>query len=102
MEKINNFNNKIDEIEKMENLDQKSISVKQVKDELKLEQDKVEMMIDKISNIQSKKYKKYKGLTLEKLTELFESEKELDKKLKIYQHISYLIELTKNKLFEEA
>ncbi len=101
MEQIIKFNLKIDEIEKLNDLDKKSQSVKEVKDELKVEQDRVEKMIDKISNIKAKKYKKLKGLSLEKLTEMFDAEEDLDEKLKIYQQMSYLIELTKNQLFEE-
>ena len=57
-------------------------------------------MIDKISNIKPKKQKKFKGLSLEKLSEMFDKE-ELEK-LKVYQQISYLIELTQNQLFEES
>ena len=33
---------------------------------------------------------------------MFEKEEELEEKLKVYQQISYLIELTKNQLFEES
>lgn len=102
MEQINKFNLKIDEIEKLNDLDKKSQSVKQVKDELKLEQEKVEDMIEKISNIKPKKSKKYKGINLEKLSKMFEEEEELEEKLKIFQQISYLINLTKNQLFEES
>ena len=32
---------------------------------------------------------------------MFDAEEDLDEKLKIYQQMSYLIELTKNQLFEE-
>ena len=101
MEQINKFNNRIDEVEKISDLEKKSQSVKEIKDELKSEQEKVEIMIEKISNIKPKKSKKFKGMNLEKLSEMFEEEKDLDKKLKIYQHISYLIDMTKNQLFEE-
>ena len=102
MEQINKFNLKIDEIEKLSDLDKKSQSVKEVKDELKTEQERVENMIDKISNIKPKKQKRFKGINLEKLSQMFQEEEDLEEKLKIYQQISYLIELTKNQLFEES
>ena len=100
MEQINKFNLKIDEIEKMDNLDEKSKSVKLVKDELKTEKEKVEEMIDKIASIQPKKSKKFKGLSLDKLNKMFDDEESLEEKLVLYQHISYLIESTKNQLFD--
>jgi len=102
MEQINRFNEKIDEIEKIDNLDIKSQTVKDIKEELKIEKERVEEMIDKISNIKPKRNKKLKGLTLEKLKTMFENEDSLTDKLLIYQQICYLIELTKNKLFEPA
>ena len=102
MEQINKFNTRINEIEKIENLDEKSKNVKEVKGELKTEQERIENMIDKISNIKAKKSKKYKSKSLQQLQIMFEEEKELEEKLKIYQQICYLIELTKNQLFEEA
>ena len=102
MEQINKFNLKIDEIEKLNDLDKKSQSVKEVKDELKTEQERVENMIDKISNIKPKKQKRFKGINLERLSQMFQDEEELEEKLKIYQQICYLIELTKNQLFEES
>ena len=101
MEQIVKFNNMIDEIEKISDLDKKSKSVREVKDELKTEQEKVENMIEKISNIKPKKSKKLKEYNLQQLTEMFHGETGLDKKLKIFQHISYLIETTKSQLFDE-
>ena len=102
MDQINQYNLKIDENEKLNDLDKKSQSVKEVKDELKTEQERVENMIDKISNIKPKKQKRFKGINLERLSQMFQDEEELEEKLKIYQQICYLIELTKNQLFEES
>ena len=101
MEQIEKLNLKIDEIEKIENLEKKTESVKQIKDELKFEQEKVDKMIDKISNLKSKKNKKFKGISLEKLTTMFSDENDFEEKIQIYQQINYLIESTKNQLFEE-
>jgi hypothetical protein len=102
MEKINKFNEEIDELEKIDNLQIKSENVKKIKEEIKNEQEKVDIMIDKISNIKPKKHKSYKGISLEELSIKFQDEKDLKEKLKIYEHICYLIELTKNQLFEET
>ena len=41
-------------------------------------------------------------MTLQELSKLFDEEDNLEKKLKIYEHIVYLIDFTKNQLFEEA
>ena len=102
MDQIEKLNEKIDNIEKIKDIELKTQSVKEVKNEIKEEKDKVEDMIQKISQIKPKKHKKYKGMTLESLSKLFDEEENLHKKLKIYEHIVYLIELTKNQLFEEA
>lgn len=101
MEQIEKLNLKIDEIEKIDNLEKKTESVKQIKDELKSEQEKVDKMIEKISNLKSKKNKKYKGKSLEELTSMFSEEEDFDEKIQIYQQINYLIESTKNQLFED-
>ena len=58
-------------------------------------------MIEKISNVKPKKSKKLKEYNLQQLTEMFHDENNLDKKLKIFQHISFLIETTKSQLFDE-
>lgn len=101
MEQIEKLNLKIDEIEKIDNLEKKTESVKQIKDELKYEQEKIDKMIEKISNLKSKKNKKYKGKSLEDLTSMFSEEEDFDEKIQIYQQINYLIESTKNQLFED-
>ena len=101
MEQIEKLNLKIDEIEKIDNLEKKTESVKQIKDELKYEQEKIDKMIEKISNLKSKKNKKYKGKSLEDLTIMFNEEDDFDEKIQIYQQINYLIETTKNQLFED-
>tara|TARA_B100000424_G_C22582016_1_gene327125 strand:+ start:77 stop:391 length:315 start_codon:yes stop_codon:yes gene_type:complete len=100
MEQIDKLNVKINEIEKIDSLEKKTESVKQVKEELKSEQDKVDKMIEKISNTKSKKYKKFKGLSLEALSKMFTEEENLEDKIQIYQQMNYLIDLTKNQLFE--
>jgi hypothetical protein len=102
MEQIEKLNEKINIIEKLEDIDLKSKSVKEVKTEIKEEKEKVEEMIQKISETTSKKHKKFKGMNLEELATLFDNEDDLQKKLKIYEHIVYLIEKTKNQLFEEV
>ena len=101
MEQIEKLNLKIDEIEKIDNLEKKTESVKQIKYELKYEQEKIDKMIEKISNLKSKKNKKYKGKSLEDLTIMFNEEDDFDEKIQIYQQINYLIETTKNQLFED-
>ena len=73
-----------------------------VKLNIKEEQDKIETMIDKISTAQPKKHKKYKNITLQDLSVMFQEEENINKKLKIYEHICYIIELHKNQLFEEV
>lgn len=100
MEQIDKLNLKINEIEKIDNLEEKTDSVKKVKEELKFEQDKVDKMIEKISNTKSKKFKKFKGLSLEALSKMFTEEENLEDKIQIYQQMNYLIDLTKNHLFD--
>ena len=91
MDIITEFNKKIDYVEKLENLEEG----------IKLEQSKVERLIENISNSKSKKQKKYKGISLDNLLKMYNEEENFDIKIEIFQQINHLIELTKNQLFEE-
>ena len=101
MDIIEEFNIKIDKIDKIENLEEKTESVKKIKEELKTEQEKIEKLMDKISNTKSKKQKKFKGVSLENLSRMYNEEENFEDKIEIFQQMNYLIELTKNQLFEE-
>ena len=98
MDQIKKFNKMIDDIEKTTDIEEKSQSIKIIKDLIKEEQLKVDELIKKVDGMKSKKYKKFKGMNLEQLTKKFDEEN-LDEKVKIFQNISYLIGKTKDRLF---
>ena len=101
MNHIESINLEIDNIEKKENLEEKSELIKVVKEKIKNEQEKIDKMIVKVSENKAKKYKKYKGISIESLIEMFNVEENIDNKIEIYQQMNYLIESIKNELFEE-
>ena len=79
---------------------EKSKQLLEIKDDIKKEQDNINYMIDKISDLSPKKSKKLKNLTLDDLVSLFEKEEDINNKIKIYQNICYIIDKFKNKLFD--
>tara|TARA_E500000178_G_C17034957_1_gene762870 strand:- start:2980 stop:3363 length:384 start_codon:yes stop_codon:yes gene_type:complete len=79
---------------------EKSKKLLEIKDDIKKEQDNINYMIDKISDLSPKKSKKLKNLTLDDLVSLFEKEEDINNKIKIYQNICYIIDKFKNKLFD--
>lgn len=99
MGQIRKFNEKINDLENINSIDEKEEHIKTIKSEIKDEQIKTEEMINKIKDLRPKKYKKFKGYSLEKLQELFDSEEDLNERIKIYQNIIYLIESFKQNLF---
>jgi len=96
MNKIDILNNKINNIEKVDN---KLEYITEIKTEIDNETNKIEKLIETISTIKPKKHKKYNDMTLDELGIIFEEENDIKKKIKIYEHISYILELTKSQLF---
>tara|TARA_Y100000813_G_C24124722_1_gene334536 strand:- start:190 stop:573 length:384 start_codon:yes stop_codon:yes gene_type:complete len=79
---------------------EKSKKLIEIKDDIKKEQDNINYMIDKVSDLSPKKSKKLKNLTLDDLVSLFEKEEDINNKIKIYQNICYIIDKFRNKLFD--
>ncbi len=79
---------------------EKSKKLTEFKKYVKQEQDKINFMIDKVSEISPKKSKRFKSLTLDDLVTLFEQEEDINNKIKIYQNICYSINKFKSKIFD--
>lgn len=79
---------------------EKSKQLLELKKDIKNEQDNINYMIDKVSDISPKKSKKLKNIDLDDLVLLFEKEEDINNKIKIYQNICYLIDKFKNKMFD--
>ena len=79
---------------------EKSKKLIEIKEDIKKEQDNINYMIDKVSDLSPKKSKKLKNLTLDDLVSLFEKEEDINNKIKIYQNICYIIDKFRNKLFD--
>lgn len=79
---------------------QKSKKLIELKQDIKKEQDNINYMIDKVSDLSPKKSKKLKNLSIDDLVSMFEKEEDINNKIKIYQNICYVIDKFKNKLFD--
>ena len=79
---------------------QKSKKLVELKQDIKKEQDNINYMIDKVSDLSPKKSKKLKNLSIDDLVSMFEKEEDINNKIKIYQNICYVIDKFKNKLFD--
>ena len=101
MEQINKINLEIDDIEKDNNIEKNTEAIKNIKGKIKLEQDNIDKLIEKVNQNKSKKYKKFKGLKIENLTEMYQNEENINEKIEIFQQINYLIENIKSQLFDE-
>lgn len=101
MEQINKINLEIDDIEKDNNIEKNTEAIKNIKEKIKLEQDNIDKLIEKVNQNKSKKYKKFKGLKIENLTDMYQNEENINEKIEIFQQINYLIENIKSQLFDE-
>lgn len=101
MEQINKINLEIDDIEKDNNIEKNTDNIKNIKEKIKLEQDNIDKLIEKVNQNKSKKYKKFKGLKIENLTDMYQNEENINEKIEIFQQINYLIENIKSQLFDE-
>ena len=100
MEQIKNINLEIDELEKISDLKYKTELIKKTKDKIKEEQEHIDSMIEKVNQNKSKKYKKFKGISIDNLVTMFHQEENFKQKIEIFQQLNYLIDSIKNQLFE--
>ena len=101
MEQINKINLEIDYIEKDNNIEKNTESIKDIKEKIKVEQDNIDKLIEKVNQKKSKKYKKFKALKIDDLKNMYQNEENINEKIEIFQQINYLIENIKNQLFDE-
>lgn len=102
MEQIEKLNSEIDEVEKNGNIKEKTEMIKNIKEKIKLEQEIVDKMIEKVNDNKSKKYKKFKGVGIDELIEMYHEEENLPNKIEIFQHLNYQIDSVKNQLFDQV
>ena len=102
MEHIEKLNLEIDEVEKNGNIKEKTEMIKNIKEKIKLEQERVDKMIEKVNDNNSKKYKKFKGIGIDELIEMYQEEENLTNKIDIFQQLNYQIDSVKNKLFDQV
>lgn len=101
MEQINKINLEIDYIEKDNNIEKNTESIKDIKEKIKVEQDNIDKLIEKVNQKKSKKYKKFKALKIDDLKNMYQNEENINEKIEIFQQINYLIENIKSQLFDE-
>lgn len=99
MDKVKEINDVIDEIENTQDYKKKMELINYTKIKINKEMDKINDIIDDIKNLEPKKHKIYKNNNINELKELYD-ESDLDDKLKIIQHISYINNKNENKLFD--
>lgn len=80
---------------------EKSKLLNTIKKYIVKEQEQINLLINRISEIEPTKSKKYKLNSIEDLTNLFEEEENINSKIKIYQNICYKIDKFKSKLFDD-
>ena len=99
---LDDLESKINEIFDNNNLSilEKSKKLTEFKKHIKQEQDKINLLIDRVSEISPKKSKKFKTLSLDDLVTLFEKEEDINNKIKIYQNICYSINKFKSRIFD--
>ena len=99
---LDDLESKINEIFDNDNLSilEKSKRLTEFKKHIKQEQDKINLLIDRVSEISPKKSKKFKTLSLDDLVTLFEKEEDINNKIKIYQNICYSINKFKSRIFD--
>ena len=78
MEQIKTFNDKINCIEKLNNLGDKTEKIKEIRNEIRDEVERVNKIKDRILESKSKRHKRFKGLTVEELSDMFQEETDID------------------------
>ena len=94
------YDNYIKEIEAIESWNDKVVRIKEVKEKIRLEQERTTALIDMISNDELKKVKK--NTSLDQLLENFNKAETIEDKIKYYQYIAGLVENTEKELFSDS
>lgn len=87
---VRELENKMNEIENSSSWSNKIEQMKETKELINKNIEKLDKLKDKISNPKNKRVKKYKNLSLDELLEMFE-DGELGDQILLYQQINYLI-----------
>ncbi len=101
MSKLEDIKNQIDALNKMSNLKDKIVSMKEIKELIDEEQKKSEKIMKKLNDFKSKEIDKYKKKSLNKLQKLFDDSNDFDKKLEVYSQICFKIDKIEKELFGE-
>jgi hypothetical protein len=92
------------EIEMLDNIPEwttKIKKMKELKEKITTHRNKLNSFIDIINSGEVKKNKKKKDLSLDELLEQFSETDDIEEKVKLFNHIQYIIKESEMELFEE-
>lgn len=92
------------EIESLDNIPEwttKIKKMKELKEKITTHRNKLNSFIDIINSGEVKKNKKKKDISLDDLLKEFSETDDIEEKVKLFNHIQYIIKETENELFEE-
>ena len=92
------------EIEMLDNIPEwttKIKKMKELKEQITTYRNKLNSFIDIINSGEVKKNKKKKDLSLDELLEQFSETDDIEEKVKLFNHIQYIIKESEMELFEE-
>lgn len=92
------------EIEMLDNIPEwttKIKKMKELKEQITTHRNKLNSFIDIINSGEVKKNKKKKDLSLDELLEQFSETDDIEEKVKLFNHIQYIIKESEMELFEE-
>mgnify|MGYP003982227937 CR=1 FL=1 len=102
MNKIDEIQNKIKNINSISDLKDKIKTMKELKNEINEEQKKAEKLMNKINNFKSKEIFKYKKLSIDKLQKMFNNTSDFNEKIELYSQLCYKIDQIDQELFGEV
>ena len=91
----------IQDLSKIDSWDERIKELKEVKMLVNKNIEKLDKLKEKVAQPKDKQVKNYKGKTLDKLLELFDSA-ELNKKVSIFQQINFLLKQLEDEIINET
>jgi hypothetical protein len=98
---IQDLENEIEEINKMKDWSEKVIKMKEIKEKITIQKNKINNLLNSLTESEFKKIKKRKDASIDELLVDFEDCNNVEDKAKIYMHIQCLIKESELELFDE-
>jgi hypothetical protein len=89
----------IDKLEDIKEWDKKTNKMKELKEQIQIQKNKIEKLLETVNSGEVKKPKKEKELTFDELLKKFETSEDIDERIKIFNQIQLYIKDTELELF---